>query len=99
MQRARASVVVEAIGGVGLLLRLHDDGAWSERVYSTASYINHLALIDIDPVEQIFGTIFLDALLELSHRNSGLQTERDLRSGLGMGYVPAFGLAPGLAET
>src|SRR5208282_2921686 len=98
MERTRASVVVKAIGGVGLLLRLDDYGAWSQRVHRSAGYVNHFALIDVDPVEQLFRTIFLDGLLELSHGNTGLQSKSDLRSGFGVGYVPAFGLAPGLAE-
>src|SRR5208282_6936350 len=51
MQRAGASVVVETIRGVGLLLRLHDYGAGSERMHRAGSYVNHLALIDVDPVE------------------------------------------------
>ena len=40
----------------------------------------------------------MDGLLELSRGNAGLQAERDLRSGLGMGHVPAFGFAPRLAK-
>src|SRR5208337_2178113 len=98
MQRAPASVVVETIRGVGLLLRLHDDGPRSQRMHRAAGNVNHLALIDVDPVKQLFGAPFVDALLELSARNAGLQSERNLRSRLGVGHVPAFVFAPGLAE-
>src|ERR1035441_6579810 len=98
MQRARASVVVETIGGVGLLLRLHYDGAWSQRMHRATGHVNHLALINIDPVEQLFRALVMDGLLELSQSNAGLQVQGDLRSRLGMGHVPAFGFAPGLAE-
>src|ERR1035437_3756166 len=98
MQRARAAVVVETICCIGLLLRLHNDGPRSQRMYRAAGNVNHLALVDVDPVKQLFRALVMDALLELSARNAGLQSESDLRSGLGMGYVPAFGFAPGLAE-
>src|ERR1022692_4327656 len=73
MQRARASVVVETIGGVGLLLRLHYDGAWSQRMHRATSHVNHLALINIDPVEQLFRALVMDGLLELSQSNAGFQ--------------------------
>ena len=98
MQRASASVVVETIRGVGLLLRLHYDGARPQRMHRAAGHVNHLALIDVDPIEQLFRAIFLDALRELSHGNAGLQAQGNLRSGLGMRHIPAFGFAPGLAE-
>src|SRR5271169_5545640 len=98
MERAWASVVVEAVGGVGLLLRFDDYGAWSQSVHRPAGYVDHFSLIDIDPVEQLFRALFVAGLFELSHGNAGLQSERDLRSGFSVGYVPAFGLAPGLAE-
>src|SRR5208282_3915465 len=99
MERTRASVVVEAVGGVRLLLRFDYYGAWSQRVHRAGSQVDHFALIDVDPVEEFFGALFMDRLLELRDGNAGLQSESDLRSGLGMGYVPAFGFAPGLAET
>src|ERR1022692_4301316 len=98
MQRTWASIVVETIRGVGLLLRLHNYCAWSERVYRAAGYVNHLALIDVNPVEQVFGAILVDGLFELSRSNARLQAERDLRSWLSMGHVPAFGFTPRLAE-
>ena len=69
-----------------------------ERMHGAAGYVNHLALVDVDPVEELFRALFMDALLELSARDSRLQSERNLRSGLGMGHVPAFGFAPRLAK-
>src|SRR5208282_6798342 len=99
MERARAAVVVEAVGGVGLLLRLDNHRAWSQRVHRASGYVNHFALIDVDPVEQLFRSLFLDGLLELSRGNAGLQSESDLRSWFSVGVVPAFGFAPGFAET
>src|ERR1035441_2247467 len=80
MQRARASVVVETIGGVGLLLRLHYDGAWSQRMHRATGHVNHLALINIDPVEQLFRALVMDGLLELSQSNAGLQAHGAMRS-------------------
>src|SRR5882762_6583937 len=99
MQRSRATVVVETIRGIGLLLRLHDHGARSQRMHRAGGDVNHLALVNIDPVKQLFRALVMDGLLKLSARDAGLQSERDLRSRLGMRHVPAFGLAPGLAET
>src|SRR5208282_2233342 len=75
MQRAWAPIVVETIRGVGLLLRLHDDRPWSQSVHRAAGYVNHLALIDVDPVEQLFRALVMDGLLELRHRNAGLQAQ------------------------
>ena len=98
MQRTRASVVVKAVSGVGLLLRLDDYRARPQRMHRAASHVNHLALIDVDPVEQFFGAILLDGLPELPHGDAGLQTERDLRSGLSVGDVPALSFAPRIAE-
>src|SRR5258708_20308729 len=98
MQRARASIVVETVGGVGLLLCLHNDGARSQRMHRASGYINHLALVDVDPVEQLFRALVVDALLELSARYAGLQSERDLRSCLVLGHVPPFGFPPRLPE-
>src|ERR1700675_3404961 len=98
MQRARASVVVETIRGIRLLLRLHDDGARSKRMHRAAGNVNHFALIDVDPVEELFRALVMDALFKLSAGDAGLQSERNLRSGLGMCHVPAFGFAPRLAE-
>src|SRR6266478_7330574 len=71
MQRARASVVVETIRGIGLLLRLHHDGARSQRVHGASCYIDHLALIHVDPIEQFFRMLFIDSLLELSACDAG----------------------------
>src|SRR5208283_4053608 len=99
MQWARTSVVVETIGGVGLLLRFHDDGAGTQSMHRTAGDVNHFSLIDVDPVEQLFGAILMDGLLELRGRHAGLQAESDLRSRFSVGYVPTFGFPPGLAKT
>ncbi len=94
MQRARASIIVETIRRVGLLLRLHDDGARPQCMHRAASNVNHFALVDIDPVEQFLSALFMDALLEIRARDAGFQSKRDLRPGLGVRHVPAFSFAP-----
>src|SRR5580700_7985668 len=102
MQWAGASVVVETVGGVGLLLCLDDDRTGPEGVHGAAGNINHFTLKDINPVEKLFswavGAIVVDGLRELLARDPRLQAERNLRSGPGVGNVPTFSLTPRLAE-
>src|SRR6266849_9917915 len=46
MQLTRPSIVVKAIGRVGLLLRFHDDRARAQRMHGTTRDVNHLARVD-----------------------------------------------------
>src|ERR1700721_2296045 len=98
MKRAGASVVVEAIRSVGLLLRLDDYNSRAECMDRSAGDVNHFALIDVNPVKQLLRAIFVYRLFELLSRHAGLQSQRNLRSGLGMSHVPAFSFAPRFAE-
>jgi hypothetical protein len=67
-------------------------------MHGAGGYVNHFALVDVDPVEQVLGGLIMDSFFELRHGDAGLQSEADLRAGLGVGHVPAFGFAPGLTE-
>src|SRR5579863_9295878 len=61
-------------------------------MHGSASNINHFAGEDVDPVQQLLRALLLNRLLKLRMRNSWLQTQGDLRSRLGMSYIPALGL-------
>src|SRR5580765_1971262 len=99
MQFARTPVVIKTIRRVGLLLSFDQHRASADGMYRSARDIDHLALIDVDPVQQFFSPLFANRLLELRGSDASLQSQSDLRTGLGMGHVPALCLPPRLAET
>src|SRR5579859_1712352 len=98
MQFARTPVIIQAVGGVRLLLRLDDDRPRSERVHCAARDINHVARIDVDPVENFFGALLVNRFFQLRRGYTFFQAQSNLRAGLGMGDVPALRLAPRLAH-
>src|SRR5580704_414715 len=98
MQLARTTVVVQAIGRIRLLLRLHNDRAGAERVHGASGNVDHLSGKYVDPVQQLFGALLLDCLGKRLLRSSCLESQGDLSARLGMGHVPAFVLATGFSS-
>lgn len=67
-------------------------------MHSSPSDINHVAGRNLDPVEQFFGALRMDRLLELGAGCPRFQAEADLRIRPCMGNIPALGLSPRLAD-
>ena len=65
---AAASVIIQAVGCVGLLLDSTIIEPGPKRMHRSSGNINHFAGINVDPVEQLFGAVFLNCLLELRAR-------------------------------
>src|SRR5215831_4901506 len=99
MQFPRTSVVVQSIRRVRLLLCLHDDRPWPKRMYSSASDVNHVALIYVDPVQQILGTLLVNRSFQLRRSHARLQAKSNLGARLSVSHIPALGLSPRLADT
>src|SRR5258707_1902258 len=98
MQLAGPAIIVQPIRGIRLLLSLDDHRARTQSVYGSTRNVDHVAGVDVDPIQQLFCGPCVNRLFQLSHGDARLQSQGDLRSGPGMGNVPAFRLAPWLAH-
>ena len=93
MKFARAPVIVQPIGHVGVLLDLDDTDAGPDRMYGICGDVEEVARFDVMPGKQIHDRPILRAALHLIARNGALETDSELRPGLGIEHVPAFLLA------
>ena len=69
MQFARTPVIIQTISCVRLLLCFDNHRARPQRMHRSAGNIDHVAGVDVDPVQQFFGAILVDRLLQLSVRS------------------------------
>src|SRR6516225_98344 len=98
VQFTPATIVVEPVGDVRGLLRLHKHHAAADRVYGSGCNIEHVAWPDVDPVQQLFRTVLADGGFELVQCDPGLESERNLRVRSCLQHIPALGLAAGLSD-
>src|SRR5664279_491035 len=64
----------------------------------SSSNVEHIALMNIHPVQQLFRARILNRLFESLQRHAGLQSQCNLSAGLGAQRIPAFGLSARLAD-
>ena len=95
MQLARAPVIIEAIRGIGILLRLQQHYPRANGVHCAGVHVNHLAGSHSYPIEQLFGALSRDCVSQLLPRHAALESDGDLRVRLGGQHVPAFRLPAG----
>src|ERR1051326_4330465 len=60
--------------------------------------VDHVSGMDVNPVQQVLGALLFDRALHLVTSRAWLQSQSNLRAGLGRQDVPALGFAAGLAE-
>src|SRR5204862_3456086 len=96
VQRTGAGRGIWTVGGVGLLLGCDDYRSRAQRMHGTGRYVDHFTRLDVDPVQQLFGALVMNRLLELFAGNPRLQAESDLSTRPGVRHVPTLGLPPRL---
>jgi hypothetical protein len=84
--------VIDAVGGVGVLLDLEDEIAGADGMDASAGQEHRLALLGLERAEQAGELGRADGLLELLPRYAVLQAHVDFCLGRGLQEVPHFGL-------
>ncbi len=98
VQFARASVIIETVGGVGILLCLDDDRSRPDGMHGSGIHVDHIALVDVNPVEQRLQANFRDGAFHLGLGDSGFKAQPHLRPRLGAQDIPALRLAACLTD-
>ena len=95
MQLARAAVVVEPVGHVGILLEFEQRNAPADRVDRAGRDHEEVAGAHRPPVHQLLDRAIERGGAKLVRRNGALQAEAERRAGLRVEDVPALALALG----
>src|SRR6516225_10645925 len=99
VQLATTTIVIQAVGYVGGLLGLNQHHASTDGVHGPCRDEEHVACGNVDPVQQLFGTILADGCFEISDGRAGLESKRNSSTGLRVEHVPALRLAAWLTDT
>ena len=90
MQFAGAAVIVQAIGHVGVLLRLQHHDAGKNRVNGAGVDKNHFVFLHRNRLQQVFERVIVNGGFHVGQAGSGAQAQRDGCARIGFQNVPAF---------
>jgi len=71
VQRAGTPVIVEAVGGVGILLRLDQDRTGADGVDGSGVHIDHLAGVDVERARRPVATASMNPAITVAIRSGG----------------------------